>query len=490
MTPVFFFGLVPILYFLNYFLKINLNNPIILILVFVILGGEVFWLWRKRNNIKWDKALISVIILFGLMHIIFYHFYGTMPEPDGYVDLLRIEGMAKSGMIDYQYRPFFYTAMTMLTTITKIDPYVIFTVVMIFMSVTMIIVLAKISDDLKIIGWKKFLILSTALAFPVINMEIDFFRPQNMYLIFFPVWFYLMYKEKYWWAGWIAVVGLGYHQFFIFPIVATVWVLVWRYLPKWLISLVIILIVSFGIWRYWGKFTWRWWFLDNYSTYPDNIQMGWPGIKGTAMFYGYYYGPMFLAVIPLLWKKPKDKLIRMALLMLTAFIAMSELVPRILFAYLPERFVILSDLIVLLILPVVLVKVKMKKIIRYVWVMLIITGIGASVYIAKNKGSMTSLNERTAAIWIKENTPTDAIIATQESNGVMLDYFAKRKWVTIDNIYESSYILFSKEKLKSLYAIRQYWCQRNYCDLNLETINKNNSLVYEENGVYIWKTGN
>jgi hypothetical protein len=487
---IYFFGLVPVLYVLNQYIGVNLNGFGVKVIVLLILGGDVFWWWKIRRRVKWDKALISVIILFSLMHILFYRFYGTMPETDGYIDLLRIERMAKSGIIDYDYRQFFYTAITMLTIVTKINPYYLFTSGMIAMSASVILVLSKISEVLKISGWRKLLLLLSALSFPVLNLEIDFFRPQNMYIIFFPIWFYLVYRKRYILAGLMALVGLGYHQFFIFPLLASVGILAWKHLPKRSVYVGILAILSFGIWKYWGKFTWHWWFLDNYSTYPDNVQMGWPGINGAAMFYGYYYGPMFLTVIILLFKKAKDMFVWTMIFMLIGFLSISELLPRILFAYLPERFAILSDLVVLMMLPVAVARIKFKNIHIWLWLVLILIGIGASVYIAKNKGSLTTLNEKNAAEWLKNNTPTEAIIATQESNQTMMLYYARRNWIPIKDVDKSDYILFSKDKLFGLYSKRLYWCGRNNCDLNINEFGKKYKLIYDINGVYIWKTKN
>lgn len=484
----YFFGLVPIIYFLNQYLDVNLRNFGVETLVILVFLADLYLIWKK---LKWDKVLITVLILFGLMHITFYHFYGMMPESDGYTDLLRMESMAKSGMVVSSHnRPFFYTALAELTILTKINPYVIYTTWMIALSANVILILNLVVNELKIKGWKKLLILMSAMAFPVLNMEIDFFRPQSLYLIFFPVWFYLIYKKRYCWAGLLALVGLGYHQFFIFPLAATIGILAWKYFPKWIIGAGVAVVVLFGLWKYWGMFGWQWWFLDDYSTYPDNVQMGWPGVKGTLMFYGYYYGPMFLAAIFLILKKSKSLIDWILILMLVTFLSISEIVPRILFPYLPERFALLSDLVVLFSLPFLIEKVKINKKIICFWFAMVLIGIGASVYIARSKGSLTSRNEVEAATWINNNTPVDAVFYTQKSNETMMDYFARRKWELLDNLGENAengYILFSKDKLKGLYLMRQYWCERNYCDLDLSEISSKNKLMYEENGIYVWK---
>jgi hypothetical protein len=49
------------------------------------------------------------------------------------------------------------------------------------------------------------------------------------------------------------------------------------------------------------------------------------------------------------------------------------------------------------------------------------------------------------------------------------------------------YALYSMDKFKGLYAQREWWLQANYYQAPIDNITKKYPLVYNRNGVYIWK---
>ena len=51
------------------------------------------------------------------------------------------------------------------------------------------------------------------------------------------------------------------------------------------------------------------------------------------------------------------------------------------------------------------------------------------------------------------------------------------------------YIMYSKDKFKSLYGKREWWKVSNFFDANLGKFNSSNNykVVYDNNGVTIWK---
>ena len=130
------------------------------------------------------------MIVYGILHAVFYRFYVTMPESDGYDNLLTISEMIKTGVTHKHYRPLFFTAMTVLGQVTKIDLYQIHVFWMVSLSVVYLVTLSLLIDKNKIENFcEKLVLLSFGLAVPVLNMEIDFFRPQNLCLLLFPVIF-------------------------------------------------------------------------------------------------------------------------------------------------------------------------------------------------------------------------------------------------------------------------------------------------------------
>jgi hypothetical protein len=533
---IFWIGLVPFIWFLNKYLGLSVNNELFWFLFFLV--SFILWIYKLIRNkcklvinipkINFDWSLITILLFFGLLHILFYHFYVTMPEWDGYTNILRIEKMVESGNINYQYRPFFYTAMTVLTQVTGIGLYRLHVFWMVALSSIYLVVMSWLIDKNKIkFFWSKILLLLFGLAVPVINMEIDFFRPQNLYLLLFPIIFYLERKENNYLAFLVSLLSLGYHQFFIFPVMILglkIFFKMKKQVRCFLFVFVSILgiiffskIISYlpvnRITENIGQFDkWRWWFLNSYQTFPDNVEMGWPGLTGAVKYYGYYFGPLIMVCLGLiLFNLKKLKSQKYWLLIIGFLLIISEVLPRLNVVYLPERFPLLIDITVLLLLPYLFIKTKFNK---WLMIVLILIGVGGSIYIAYSKGSLTNRQELKAVWWIKNNTSDDAVFLTQESNRPMIDFFAKRKFVyagkllwnsnPTDNEYyedigeyettvykikscENCYILYSTQKFGGLRDERSYWSEYNYEGVNLNKFNLNYKRVYSSDGVYIWK---
>ena len=134
--------------------------------------------------------------------------------------------------------------------------------------------------------------------------------------------------------------------------------------------------------------------------------------------------------------------------------------------------------------------IKINTMTAVFWGALIMVGIGGSFYVAKNKGSLTSRNELKAAEWIRNNLPDDVIVATQESNDVMLEYFARKEWRPIKEFVPGDYVLYSLDKFKGMRNERSYWCDRNYCDFDISSLANDYQLIYSNDSVLIWKTKN
>ena len=532
---IFWLLITPIIWSLNKFANYLVTPKLFWVLVSLITliliiyrTIKIGWRWEIRlPRFKFNWVLLTTLVFFILLHFIFYRFYITMPEQDGYTNILRIEKMMKTGVIDNQYRPLFYTGMTILGQVTKIDIYQIHTVWMIVLSVTYLIVISLLIEKNKIKNhWLKILILFSGLAVPVINMEIDFFRPQSLYLLIFPIIFYLEKKNKNYLALLISLIGMGYHQFFIFPIIILI-LKIFINLNKIKRVLVLIMIIFLGIFFY-NKIVlylpinrifenigqinkYRWWFLNSYQTYPDNVEMGWPGFSGAAKYYGYYFGPLILAYLGLIMFKIKKFTNQIYwFLLIGILLIISEVLPRLNVIYLPERFPLLINITVLLLIPSLFRHLKINK---FLLAVLILIGILGSVYIAKSKGSLTNKYGLEAADWIRNNTPSEAIILTQNTNKPMIIYFSKRKFLNPGKIFfegesfsgyfidanqdnstiskiddcKNCYILYSSNKSNSLRSERGYWSEYNYEGIDLDKFNLLYKKVYEKDGINIWE---
>jgi hypothetical protein len=530
-VTLFWVVITPLIWILNKFGNYLITPEMFWILVALItLVLLIYFLVKNKLKVKFkfkkihfDWSLIITLFIYACLHLLFYRFYVTMPEWDGYTNILRIEEMTDSGNIEYQYRPFFYTGMTILTQVTKVDPYMIHVFWMIILSAEYLVAMSIFVDINRIKSWwKKLLILFSGLAVPVINMEIDFFRPQNLYLVFFPVIFWLERKNKDYLAFLICLIGLGYHQFFIFPAMVLGLKVFLNFSKKNKFLFLSLILFLFGffykriinylpvnrIFENIGSVSkWRWWFLNSYQTYPDNMEMGWPGIGGAMKYYGYYFGPLVLVVLLILVFNLKKFISKKYwLLLIVLLLSVCELLPRLNVVYLPERFPVLVDLMVLMLLPNIFSKFKINPVF---WLILILVGISGSVYIAKNKNSSTDKEELEVADWIKKNTPEDAIVFSQMENDVIVKYFSKRKFVKMGSDFWSNgifnsdgkymgnftwldyhcgncYAMYSTRKFSGLISEREYRKEHNYLDANLNNLFLLYTEIYNKNGIIIW----
>lgn len=533
-SSFFWIILTPIIWLLNKYCNLPVTARSFWFLIVLITIFFLFYRLINKNKIKtcWPKikcdwSLIIILIVYGVLHIAFYHFYVTMPESDGYDNLLTISEMMKTGVIGSHYRPLFFTAMTVLGQVTKIDMYQIHVFWMVILSSSYLIVISLLADINKIkIFWQRLLLFSFGLAVPVINMEIDFFRPQNLCLLLFPIIFYLEQKNRNYYALFISLIALAYHQFFIFPIIV-LGLKIFFSLNKSKKILLLITGLLFFIFQgekvfpylpvnrifeeIWKTDNWRWWFLNSYQTFPDNVQMGWPGVSGAVKYYGYYFGPIIIVCMGLMitvLKKIKKQ--KYWILMIFLLLLICEILPRLNVIYLPERFPLLIDLLVLLIIPFIFKFIKLKT---WILAMLVLIGIFGSLYVARLKGSLTTREELEAAKWIKNNTTIGATILTQRVNKPMVIYFSQRKFLDPGKIFfegdvlsgyytdtfskksslydikncNECFVMYSFQKIDKLHGNRDYWSEYNYSGVNLEKFNSIFEKVYDKNGIIIWE---
>lgn len=496
----FFFVYVPVWYFLNSFFGILLTqwniftaNILIFIVSYIAL---LFWkpdvarvripyiprISDLKNIIKRHSILLVGIVGYGVVHGVNFYFYKFIPEWDSYAYLFELEQIVKTGVLEITYRGFFYVAVTIVSSLGYVDPYVVFMFWFVALQATIVIALYRLARfyNIKHTLLQVVIVLS-AVSVPVINMEIAIVRPQSFVLVFFPIYFYFIYractqKEVLSWVASSLIVlgGLNYHEFFVFIFLVHISILVIGIFYQYVIyakcardrsifflgvtSLIFITLyfkdnirfIRFTI-RTAGTVSarllssitdlsqWRWWFLGQYQTDGEALQMGWSGIDGVIKYYAYSASPyalFFIAfLVTLIWKKYlpyKDKLLLVLLFLFVPFFMFAEVLPRINFFLLPERFWIFITL--LLIIASVPLWAAAEKVIRFsrlkiiasIACVSIIIGIGGSWYIASGKGTLVSVNEHQAAQWIEKYTDPEAVFFSQAGNTPMIIYFARR----------------------------------------------------------------
>lgn len=575
-------------------------------------GTWTISIFNTRKTILRHWPLFLVLLLYGIIHFINYHFYIFMPEWDGYTNLINIKEAIHSNTLTNTYRGFFTVAIILISNFAKIDLYPIFTFWFIALQTAQILVLYQF---VKIYNIKnkihRLIILSTALAIPVINMETDMTRPQNVLLILMPIYIYYIYlaiKENrpvYWIiTSLISVLGLNYHEFFIFILFIQLFILIKISFHRlWLnanssknkIIFVLSIIIFILLFLLANNYThivksiyarlmlilsqikqinhWRWWFLNDYAGDNSGQQVGWPGIFGAIKYYSYYISPSVLFLVSsiiLLAKKEKtifkDALLRIVTPLMFLLFVYAEILPRLNYFFLPERVLII---IVLLLLPLSIIiyktiqkyySTKVLKLFLSFLLFLNLIGIFGSIYIAWQKKSLTSPNEFIASQWVKNNTPENSFFITQAASAVTIKYFANRPVIKtpldffngraqiipespqellspiqqinnhfkllqkqlqttvirndadIDNAIltlssakknintiekyigktkystnPSIYAFYSMDKFKGFYAQREWWLKTNYYGAKIENLTKKYPLVYNKDGIYIWK---
>lgn len=616
----YFFLYSPLFFFLNQSAGVRISTENILIVNLVIFVCALVATKLKRGDeivINFDQVLnrrngilVAALAGFLLLHVVNYHFYRFMPEWDGYTDLIKLEKGLEDQHVAQGYRGFFYSSIGILATFSGIQLYTLFTFILIALQTSLLLVLSQLIrlSDVKKKSVEAVIYL-LALSVPVINMEIDMTRPQNTVIIFLPILVYFAFRffteqkiSFFLLASIIAIGGMNYHEFFVFPLLTyAAWIgLVFMRralssdVPRDRRIIAALVIACFGLigvlasrevgalqgavataWNILLHVSdvsaWRLWFIGSYSSDGAGLQMGWPGVTGAAKYYAYYFSPalVFITValvfgfarkIPFM----KDPLIRIILPLLLVLFMFAEILPRLNHLYLPERFWLLMD-ILLVIASIPILKYvsekypKRSKTILLSFMALCVIGIAGSFYIASHKKALTSESEYRAAMWIREHTAESSSFITQAANFPMIAFFAERKVIQIEPYYflaeevleqdpkaeierlsrsvvernaeidslvnqytenrvsffefadeiqaqkatlkktekeisaleklvdQPKYVVYSFDKFDTMYREREWWMRENAYGANIEKFNDAYPLVYEQDGVYIWK---
>lgn len=474
---VYFFVIVPVFYyifsffkiqliFINVFVFLCLFNMLLFIVSIFINKKQKFEIRWKVKNVDW--YFVFFYIFYILLHRIFFYYYRFIPEWDSYGYLIKIENTINSGFLSATYRELFNPSVVLLSVFSKVEPYKILSFWMILLQSSLLILVKLMCEKLRLSGLAKVVAYLMVFAFPVLNMEIDMVRPQNLFIIALPIVFYLIYRDGKvpntinWLIIFIiSMVGIKYHEFFFF-----VFTLLLFYLGDRAIlaykkhgskkdrTIILLCMVITGLLAFILKDkiqilvlvrqivtgilgsidsveNWRWWFLSGYSTDGDGYEMGWQGLSGIVKYYGYYFSPAgLLAGLSLIYFYFGKKIFVTVnnyywIILLLVFGIFAEVLPRMGYIFLPERFWLNISLI-LFFLSMFILK-KLNKVFIILLGIFCVVGLVASVYVASQKKSLITANEFKSVEWIKNNTSPDSIFITQGGNWHFVNYFAGRK---------------------------------------------------------------
>lgn len=470
---------------MNFAIAFTLLVGIVLLSILKIHGNVD----SQENESNDKKYLFFGIGIFVLIHIVSAFLYRFIPEIDGYSDLIKIEGIISSGFFDISYRPLFSFLVSYIALVSHIPPYWLFKFGMVLIQITGVYYLYQfiIKAGIKS-SFIKYLTLLSFVAIPIINVEIDYVRPQVIFIFaLLPFVYYLSegiehQKRNLIFSTLIATTGLFFHEFFGILFLINAFFITHYFYRKLnainkTISLIITAITTFILLININHFPilllflgsaekliqmineglqWKWWFLGTYSNMDGN-NLGWTGPVDIMKYYAYCLSPILAVTLltypVILWNKiKKNETICLAEKITLSIIAIgllfAELLPRINYPTLPDRFWPMISLSFLILIPFVFSRIKLleRKFISYSMLALIIIGISGSLYITKAKSGYTSEREYTASVWIKNNTPENASFITQGGNGPIINYFAQRKSITP---FASFFLEKNKQKLQS-----------------------------------------
>lgn len=476
------------------------------------------------------KYLFFGIGIFVLIHIISAFLYKLIPEIDGYPTLMKVENIVSSGFFDVTYRPLFSFLVSYIALISHIAPYFLFKLGMVLLQITGVYYLYQFTKKANITSsLGQYLVMISFIAIPIINVEIDYVRPQIIFIFaLLPFIYYLSegiehQKRNLIFSTLIATVGLFFHEFFGILFLINAFFIAHYFYKKqdnknqilfWALTGISTFVLLINIHHFSTlllflgsaeKFIqmiheglqWKWWFLGTYSNMDGN-NLGWSGPMDIMKYYAYSLSPILALILftyPVtLWNKIKqNKTIclaeKIALSILAIGLLFAELLPRINYPTLPDRFWPMISLSLLALVPFTFSRIKLieKKFILYIVVTLLFIGISGSLYITKAKSGYISEREYIASLWIKNNTPRDALFITQGGNGPMIDYFAQRKslspfasfFLKEENQEWQSKILKSEQIYKNI-TILLNESLHNPSDDNLTSLNINLKKYSEE----------
>lgn len=446
------------------------------------------WPGFYQYRVFWASVAVALIIV--IVHFILYPF---IPEADSYGYLMRINNLATAHSLSpVDTRPLFTLFAWGLSRLSLIDPYWLFKIILPFLSLCWIPIFYRYSQNVHT-SWLKIICSIGFLTFPVVSAEILISRPQTGFMITLPIVLFLLVgllkskgpRSLYWFGLLLLITVLGskMHELFI---IATITVLIstavflYQHCKKYPLETVLLLAVVLGFvtpwvinYGIWGQIMWltrpfqyflaaptfRWWFINSYVN-VDGIQIGWPGYSW-LLYYGYNIGllvPWLILITVTHFKKPKYRPIQLPIAInLIAFLIIAELLPRFNIAFLPDRawlFIALSLAFYIHRSVEYLEKVNLRWI-NAVTYAVVLMAIVSGWMVTYAKQGRVSRDEYSASQYLRQNTPQNSRVISQDSNNALIVYFGGRQEVVPpdDGFFMSDQAAPAKQFISTLFSI-------------------------------------
>ncbi|HBE89854.1 MAG: hypothetical protein A3E37_04990 [Candidatus Andersenbacteria bacterium RIFCSPHIGHO2_12_FULL_46_9] len=181
----------------------------------------------------------------------------------------------------------------------------------------------------------------------------------------------------------------------------------------------------------------------------EGMSMGWPGLTGVLKYYGYYAGPLTLAILlttflfiyffPAFRRRIFQVLCTPFLVPISSFLLillfLAEILPRFAgIAYLPDRAWLLIGIPTIIFIPFLFnftSSQRLQVLLLSLYSVALLISVTGTIYINHALAFSIPDYELTAAAWMKDNLPSNAHVFTSSSKNI-LRYYARVKLLWMD----------------------------------------------------------
>jgi len=492
----------PLLVLLTFLALHRLDASLILLLYALPLLFSVIPYLREKNiyasaksRIPFDFSLLTLrkylyhpvlwaFFLIFVLQTVNTFMFPFLPAPDSYFILINFNNAADNQQLflDTDSNRWAFAAfIASIHHLTRLDFYVIFKYIFPYISLLVLFPLWLIARHFPLRSWQ-FLILMAAAFSPTLILELAIARQQTLFLIYlyFAIAFLIQSASRrdqslYYLTGLFSFFGVFVHPLFFLFLLSWIVSAFWHnrsffFRHYKLISLILLLTLPLLSQRHFfsnifnrlgSQFSivlanflsgrWNLLFPTSYKN-TDGLQMGWSGLDGLIKYYGFYAGPLALAIIFFCFyfflsgRKSSNspfKLIRYPhrplIILIFFFFFIAEIAPRIAnHSYLPDR--AWQYLGILLIYPLFIILLAWQrghrssnKFLLLFFIPIFITIIG-SIYVNYLISHKMPDYELRASRWINENLPDNRIVFTSSSKYLLL-YHANSQRLILEDSY-------------------------------------------------------
>ncbi|MGI6103798.1 MAG: hypothetical protein ACOYB5_00565 [Patescibacteria group bacterium] len=515
----------------------------------------------EHGSEKNHKGLFVILGIFAILMSALLGMYPFLPEADPYAFYAVTEKLLNTGIHpQIFYRPFFSFFIGYICLVGNFSIWIVMKYLLAFLPAFFLPLLWEYGKSFNPDKFMEVFFPLAVLAPPVFLLESQVVRPQIFFvsILFISLYFiHVSVREKSY-SLWITMLVTStlcvkYHELGLFLIFITIGSLPFLVQIKirnmrsskfYAISALLLSLLVFSAYSLYPllikilnttaffnvfsqKIMFKPWFLNNFTN-VDGMNVSWNGL-GTVEYYAYFLSALIPVIFFLGFREIKLKVFLKNtyapfLIALVPFFAIAEILPRFNINLLPDRAWFFVTISTVFLLPPFLNAMSPKYFgIKKVFILLLFfsVSLAGTFYIAKAKQGYITQKEYESSLYLKNNTPSDSLIVSQENNNMVVEFFGKRKMFSYKPIFYSDnysvtseeltsireafgksgknraeissdapiYILFSFDKNKGLYSQRDWWRYASFAGANIHALSTSPLLerVFDNESVVIWK---